>query len=75
VNINTAQRQTQTFQYFIFTSQSVYISFDNILLGNFVSRKKHNYLLEKLIFKNITKMYLFTLTPADLHRNVWNLKF
>jgi len=34
VNINTSKPQTQTFQYFTFTSQSVYVSFDNILLGN-----------------------------------------
>jgi len=47
VNINTSQRQTQTFQYFIFTSQSVYISFDNILLGNFVSRKKKQLFIRK----------------------------
>jgi len=71
VNINTAQCQTQTFQYFIFTSQSVYISFDNILLGNFVS-KKNNYLLEKLIFKNITKMYLFT-PPLQIYTEMFGI--
>jgi len=67
VNINHPKQNFSVFYFY----ESFILSFDNILLKKFVSEIQ-NYLLEKLIFKNITNMYLFTFTPHSEMNGILN---